>query len=59
MTIRAPLCSFACQTQNAAPSGSANTAIRPASMTSNGSISALPPASRTLEAVWSALSTQT
>ena len=39
LTIRAPLCSFACQTQNAAPSGSANTAIRPASMTSNGSIS--------------------
>src|SRR6185436_17182004 len=33
--------------------------IRPASMTSNGSISDLPPAARTLEAAWSALSTQT
>ena len=59
LTTCAPLCSFACQTQNAAPSGSAKTAIRPASMTSNGSITAAPPASRTFDAVSSALSTQT
>ena len=49
---------FACQRPNGAPSGSVTTAIRPASMTSNGSIAMLPPASRTLDAVSSALSTQ-
>ena len=59
LTTPAPLCCFACQTQNAAPSGSVNTAIRPASMTSNGSVMTLPPASRTFEAVSSALSTHT
>jgi hypothetical protein len=59
LTILAPLFSFACQTQNAAPSGSANTAMRPASMTSNGSVKTLPPAARTRDAVSSALSTQT
>ena len=58
-TTLAPLCSFACQAQNAAPSGSVNTAIRPASMTSKGSITTFPPASRTFAAVSSALSTQT
>ena len=58
MTICAPLCSLACHTQNAAPSGSANTAIRPAVMTSKGSVRTWPPASRTLDAVSSALSTQ-
>ena len=58
LTICAPLCSFACQTQNTAPSGSVKTAIRPASMTSNGSITTFPPASRTFDAVSSALSTQ-
>ena len=59
LTIRAPRCSFACQTQNAAPSGSAKTAIRPASMTSNGAVRTRPPASTTFDAVSSALSTQT
>ncbi len=59
LTTFAPLCCFACQTQNTAPSGSLKTAIRPASMTSNGSITTPPPASRTLDAVSSALSTQT
>ena len=53
-----PLCSFACQTKNTAPSGSVKTAMRPAAMTSNGSITTLPPASLTLAAVSSALSTQ-
>ena len=43
---------------NAAPWGSAHTAIRPASMTSNGSIRADPPASVTFFAVSSVLSTQ-
>ena len=59
LTIRAPLCSLACHTQNTAPSGSANTAIRPAFITSKGSVRTWPPASRTLDAVSSALSTQT
>jgi hypothetical protein len=59
LTIRAPLCWFACQTQKAAPSRSAKTAMRPKSMTSNGSITTLPPASRTFAAVSSARSTQT
>jgi hypothetical protein len=45
--------------QNTAPSGSEKTAERPASMTSNGSFTTSPPASRTLAAVSSALSTQT
>jgi hypothetical protein len=58
LTTRAPLNSFACQTQNAAPSGSVKTAVRPASMTSNGSLTTPPPASRTLDAVSSALSTE-
>ena len=58
LTTFAPLCSFACQTQNAAPSGSVSTAIRPASMTSKGSIATPPPASRAFAAVSSALSTQ-
>ena len=35
---------FGCQTQNTAPSGSANTPMRPASTTSNGSASVRPPA---------------
>jgi hypothetical protein len=48
----------ACHTQNAAPSGSASIAMRPASITSNGSISTAPPASRAFAAASSALSTQ-
>ena len=59
LTMSAPRCSFASQTQNTAPSGSAQTAIRPASMTSNGSVRTLPPASRTFATVSSALSTRT
>ena len=59
LTTRAPLCLPACQTQNAAPSGSVKTAIRPASITSNGSFTTAPPASRTFDAVSSALSTET
>src|SRR5947207_981053 len=57
--MRAPRWSFACQTENAAPSGSVNTAIRPASMTSNGSVSMRPPAWRTFAAASSALCTHT
>jgi len=57
-TTCAPLCSYACQTQNAAPSGSVKTAVRPAPGTSNGSRTTPPPAARTLDAVSSALSTQ-
>jgi hypothetical protein len=59
LTTCAPLNSFACHTQNVAPSGSAKTAVRPTSMTSNGSFTTLPPASRALAAVSSALSTET
>ena len=58
LTIRAPWCWFACHTQNAAPSGSVNTPMRPASMMSKGSLRTRPPASATFEAVSSALSTQ-
>src|SRR5262245_48160736 len=59
LTICAPLLFFACQTQNAALSGSVRTAMRPASLTSNGSVTTPPPESRTFAAVSSALSTQT
>ena len=59
LTICAPLCLPGCQTQNTAPSGSLNTAIRPASVTSNGAINTRPPAASTFVAVSSALSTQT
>ena len=44
----------ACQTQNSAPWGSANTAMRPAGPMSNGAISTWPPASATAVAVASA-----
>ena len=57
--MRAPLCCLASHTQKAAPSGSMHTAMRPASMTSKGSVSTRPPASRTFAAAASALSTQT
>jgi len=59
LTSWAPLCSFACHTQNTAPDGSANTPMRPAPSTSNGSVSTLPLASSTFAAALSALSTQT
>ena len=48
----------ACQTLNAAPSGSAKTAIRPKRGMSNGSLRVVPPASWTFEAVSSTSSTQ-
>lgn len=57
-TISAPRCSFASQTKNTAPSGSAATAIRPELPTGKGSMRTLPPASVILRAVSSALSTQ-
>ena len=47
-----------CPTPKAAPSGSVKTAIRQASMKSNGFVTRLPPASRILDAASSALSTQ-
>ena len=59
LTSCAPLVSLASQTQNTAPDGSANTAMRPASEMSNGPMSTLPPASSTALAVSSALSTAT
>src|SRR5918995_3695210 len=58
LTILAPLCPYACQTQNTAPSGSVKTPVRPAPGTSNGSLTTAPPASRTFAAALSALSTQ-
>ena len=45
--------------ERGAPSGSAKTAIRPASITSNGSVTTRPPERRTFEAASSALSTHT
>ena len=51
-----PVCCPACQMPNTAPAGSAATAIRPASMTSNGSLISLPPAAVTFSAVASAFS---
>ena len=53
------MCRPACHSENGAPCGSAQTAIRPASKTSNGSESTLPPASCTARTVSSALSTAT
>ena len=53
---RAPMCWPACQMPKTAPPGSAAIAIRPASMTSIGSIISDPPAALTLAAVSSALS---
>ena len=45
------MCWFACQTPNVAPVGSVAIVIRPASKTSNGSISTVPPAARIFSAV--------
>jgi hypothetical protein len=59
LTTAAPGNVFGCHTQKAAPAGSAKIAIRPESPTSSGSISTVPPASRTLAAVSSASSTRT
>ena len=59
LTTFAPLWFLASQTQKTAPSGSARTAIRPASSTSKGSVTTAPPAARARVAVSSALSTQT
>ena len=52
-----PMCWPACQNATAAPLGSRTKAIRPASITSNGSIATVPPAGPTLAAVSSAEST--
>ena len=51
-----PVCPRDCQTPNTAPPGSAATAIRPTSITSNGSISTMPPAALIRLAVPSASS---
>src|SRR5918998_1516995 len=59
LTTCAPLCFFASQTQNAAPSGSVKTAVRPASAKSKGSTTTPPPAWWTLAAASSALATET
>ena len=45
------MCWFACQTPKCAPDGSVAIVIRPASKTSNGSISTVPPAPRIFSAV--------
>ena len=58
LTTRAPLNSFACQTQNAAPSGSVKTAVRPTPEMSKGSLTTPPPAARTFDSAASALSTE-
>jgi len=57
LTSPAPWWRPACQIQNGAAPGSASTAIRPESNTSNGSLYTVPPASDTLAAVASASST--
>ena len=56
-TSSAPVNCFGSQMPKAAPVGSAKTAMRPASSTSNGSMNAWPPASLTFAAVSSAFST--
>jgi hypothetical protein len=58
LTTCAPLCFLASQTQNAAPSASVKTAVRPASAKSKGSTTTLPPASWTLVAASSTLATE-
>ena len=55
----APVCWLGCQRPRTAPIGSANTAIRPASMTSIGAANTVPPLAATLATVASALSTLT
>ncbi len=57
LTSSEPPASRACQTRNTAPSGSAKTAIRPASPKSSGASSVLPPAASTLATTASASST--
>ncbi len=57
LTIWLPGCSFGCQMQKIAPCGSAITAIRPASSTSNASMKTVPPAPATAPHVASASAT--
>ena len=52
-----PMCPFACQMQKAAPVGSSRTAIRPTSITSNGSFKTVAPFSTAFFAAASASST--
>ena len=59
MTSVAPMLDPGSQTASAAPVGSASTAIRPASMTSNGSAMRLAPSSFALAAAASADATVT
>ena len=58
-TSPAPRCWPGCQTMKKAPCGSWMTAIRPASMTSNGGAWTVAPSSPARSAAWSALSTHT
>jgi hypothetical protein len=55
----APMCFFASHRLKIAPVGSWMTAMRPMSLTSNGSINSVPPSSLALAAERSALSTDT
>ena len=55
----APVCWLGCQRPMTAPTGSAKTAMRPASMTSIGGTNTVPPLAATLATVASALSTLT
>ncbi len=56
-TSVAPMCWLGCQNATIAPPGSMANTIRPASITSNGSMSTLPPAAPILAAASSAEST--
>ena len=58
-TTCAPMLSFGSQAANIAPLGSAITAMRPASPTSNGPATTVPPSSPALAAASSALATVT
>jgi hypothetical protein len=51
VTLVAPAKARDCQTEKGVPDGSRNTAVRPASSTSSGALSTLPPATSTLRAV--------
>jgi hypothetical protein len=57
--IFAPMCLPGCHTWNTAPAGSCSTAMRPASITSNGGASTVPPSSLARFAASSALATVT
>ena len=54
LTSCAPVCCLGCHSPMTAPSGSAKSAMRPASMTSMGGMNTVPPLADTLATVSSA-----